>query len=146
MIVTSSSEKQTEQIGISLAAQLRPGDVLLLSGGLGAGKSVLARGIARGLGIIGPVPSPTFTLLNCHQGALALHHFDLYRLEDLEEFFAAGLQDFLAGEAVSVVEWPERCEEVIPPCRLEISIADGPSEGERVLSILSRGGFREVSL
>lgn len=146
MVVTSASEKQTERIGMSLAAQLRPGDVLLLRGDLGAGKSVLSRGIARGLGITGPIPSPTFTLLNCYQGMLSFHHFDLYRLDDPEEFFAAGLQDFLEGESVSVVEWPERCEEAIPPCHLEISISNGLLDGDRVFTILGKGSFHEVKL
>lgn len=138
------TEAETEQIGTSLAAQLRPGDVLLLYGDLGAGKSVFARGLARGLGISGPVTSPTFTLLNVYQGRLALHHFDLYRLDSGEEFEAAGLSEYVGGEAVALVEWPQRALEALPARHLAVEIAYGDSEGERYIRIRPMGGFREV--
>lgn len=140
------TEKETEQLGMSLAAQLRPGDVLLLRGELGAGKSVLARGIARGLGVEGPVSSPTFTLLNCHEGRYPLHHFDLYRLEDADEFEAAGLAEYVGGAAVSVLEWPERAMEALPACHLDIQIAYGAETGERIITLTAAGGFREMEI
>lgn len=146
MTLFSRSEEETIRIGMSLAAELRPGDIVLLRGDLGAGKSVLARGVARGLGVTGPVPSPTFTLLNCHEGRAPLHHFDLYRMDDPEEFYAAGLEDALSADAISLVEWPERCEEAMPPCRLEIAIVPGADEAERVLTLTPLGGFREIAL
>lgn len=143
---TTHSEMETERIATALAAQLRPGDVLLLRGELGAGKTVFARGIARGLGITGPISSPTFTLLNCHEAAVPLHHFDLYRLEDADEFYAAGLQDAIGAPAVAIIEWPERAEEAMPVAHLEIQITYGPQDGERIIDILPVGGFREVAL
>lgn len=146
MIVTTRNETETERLGMSLAAQLRPGDVVLLRGDLGAGKSVFARGVARGLGVQGPVPSPTFTLLNCHEGRAPLHHFDLYRISEPEEFFAAGLFDALSDDAISVVEWPERCEEAMPLCRLEITIAPSADETARDITLTPMGGFPEVAL
>lgn len=142
--MVSSSEKQTLQLGRSLAAQLRPGDVLLLSGELGAGKTVFARGVAEGLGVTEPVVSPTFTLLNCYQGRIPLHHFDLYRLRDADDFLGAGLDEYVGGDAVALIEWPERCCEALPACRLEIYISYGPTDRERHIQILPMGGFREV--
>lgn len=140
----STSEKETQQLGISLAAQLRPGDVLLLSGDLGAGKTVFARGVARAMGITGPISSPTFALVNVHEGCPPLHHFDLYRLSGAEEFWAAGLDELIGGEAVSLIEWPERALEALPTARLVVDIAYGRAEGERIITITPQGGFREV--
>lgn len=142
----STSQAQTEQFGMSLAAQLRPGDVLFLRGDLGAGKSVLARGIARGLGVEGPIPSPTFTLMNCYEGRIPFHHFDLYRLEDEEAFYAAGLEEYVGGDAVAVIEWAERAEDALPACHLEIHLSYAGQEDTRDITILPVGGFREVLL
>ena len=143
---TTNSEIETEALGRSLAAQLRPGDVLLLRGELGAGKTVFARGVARGLGVEGPVSSPTFTLLICHEGRVPFHHFDLYRLAGEDDFFAAGLEDSVVGESVTLMEWPERCPEALPACHLKIGIAYGASECERRITMTPCGGFREVTL
>lgn len=141
------SDTETEQLGRSLAAQLRPGDVLLLYGELGAGKTVFSRGVARGLGIEGPIASPTFTLLALHEGGrIPLHHFDLYRLEDADAFEDAGLAEYVHPAAVSLIEWPERAMAALPAAHLAIHIAYGDAEGERKIAILPRGGFREVSI
>lgn len=143
----TQSQIQTEAIGLSLAAQLCPGDVLLLRGDLGAGKTVLARSIARGLGVTGPVTSPTFTLMQIHdEGRIPVHHFDLYRLQDADEFLAAGLEDFLHGNAVSLIEWPERASGILPACHLDIHIAYADEPEARTIAITPRGGFREVVL
>lgn len=142
----SRSEEQTTQLGLSLAAQLRPGDVLLLRGELGAGKSVLARAIARGLGVEGPVASPTFTLLNCHEGHVPLYHMDLYRLADADEFYAAGLFEYLGGDGVALVEWPQRAMEAMPETHLDIHILYGPDEEARDIRLTPRGGFRKVAV
>ena len=141
----TTSQAQTERIGISLAACLRPGDVVLLRGPLGAGKTALARGIAQGLGA-GPVSSPTFTLLHCHEGRLPLRHFDLYRLDGAEAFWAVGLDDYMGGDAISLIEWPERAEEAMPARRLEVCLAYGDAEEERHIRLSPVGGFREVAL
>lgn len=144
--MVTTSERQTESIGRSLAAQLRPGDVLLLRGELGAGKTVFARGVARGLGVQGPVSSPTFVLLHCHEGSMPLHHFDLYRLEGSDAFYDAGLEDAVSADAVSLIEWPERAEDALPPCHLEIWLCYGEAEGTREITLRPVGGFREVML
>jgi tRNA threonylcarbamoyladenosine biosynthesis protein TsaE len=116
--VISGSEAETRQLGVTLAAELAPDGVLLLSGDLGSGKTVLAQGIAEGLGIDpGEVQSPTFTLIREHRGRGGrLIHVDLYRL-DPEEVGALGLEELLAGPGVKVVEWAERLPFEIPASR-----------------------------
>jgi tRNA threonylcarbamoyladenosine biosynthesis protein TsaE len=110
----TASEAETEAVGEALAAELSPDGLLLLSGDLGSGKTVLARGIARGLGIDPrEVQSPTFTLIREHRSPAArLIHVDLYRLEP-EDLDALGLDELLAGPGVKVVEWAERLPEAL---------------------------------
>ena len=140
------SAGQTERLGAQMAAQFRAGDVVLLSGELGAGKTVFTRGVARGFGVQGHVVSPTFVLLRCYPGPIPLHHFDLYRLSDADAFYGAGLADFMGEEAVCLVEWPERCLDAMPACRLQVRIEYGPAEDERIITVCREGGFREVLL
>lgn len=104
-----SDEDATVALGQRLGERLAAGDVLTLTGDLGAGKSCLARGIARGLGIGGRIPSPTFVIVAEYlQGRLPLHHIDLYRLCDEEELVQLGLDEVIGGSGVVVVEWPDR--------------------------------------
>ena len=145
-MITTHCEQETLALGRRLAEMLKPGDVLFLVGDLGAGKSVFARGVAQGLGITEPVSSPTFTLLNCYQGRLALHHFDLYRLEGDDDFYAAGLEDYVGGHAVALIEWPQQCPESLPENHLLISIEYGTREDERIIRLTSQGGFREMRI
>lgn len=141
--ITETKDK-TQALGKRLAKQLRPGDVVLLSGELGAGKSEMARGIARGLGVEGPVPSPTFTLLNIYQtGSTALHHFDWYREEDQEALMAAGLEEYIQGDWISLIEWHERALGLCPARHLLIDI-EVTGEHTRLISISPQGGFRTI--
>ena len=104
-----ADEDATVALGRRIGERLLPGDVITLVGDLGAGKSCLARGIARGLGIGGRIPSPTFVIVAEYlQGRLPLHHVDLYRLSDPEELIQLGLDELIGGEGVVVVEWPDR--------------------------------------
>ena len=120
----SISEKQTQRLGFALGACLREGDVVLLQGEMGAGKSVLTRAAARGLGVEGPVPSPTFTILNIHDGrAMKLYHFDLYRLEGEDALYEMGLDEFIpARDGASLIEWPQMAAEAMPSDHLAIDI------------------------
>ena len=131
--------------GERLAACLRDKDVLLLSGPMGAGKSELARGIARGLGYSGPIPSPTFTLLNQYEGGrLNLYHFDWYRIDSPVELYEAGLHEVIGASGVTAIEWHEKAPALVPERALEIVILP-LNDGARDVTLLSRGGFHALS-
>ena len=123
---------ETFNLGKQLAGSLSSGDIVALYGGLGAGKTVFAKGIASGLSIIEDVVSPTFTLLKQYEGDLKLHHFDLYRIEDEEELQHIGFHDYLGGEGVCVIEWAEHAGE-LPPC-VEVHLR-GSGSDERTIEI-----------
>jgi len=135
----TASEAETEALGKALAAELAPDGVLLLSGDLGAGKTVLARGIAAGLGIDPrEVQSPTFTLIREHAGERGrLVHVDLYRLEPAEAE-ALGLDELLAGPGVKVVEWAERLPEPLRTAwsTLTLEIVRAPEDGREIREIV----------
>ena len=136
MTYLTRSEADTMALAAALAPMLSPGDTVLLEGDLGAGKSVLARGIARGMGVEGPMPSPTFTLLAPYVGAdgRKLYHFDLYRLNSPEEYYAAGLDEFVGGDGIAVVEWPQMAE-IQPTPALEIDLFRCADEQTRLIEI-----------
>lgn len=142
----SDSPAATRLIGEKLARRLRPGDVLLLLGDLGAGKSELTRGIARGLGVTSTVASPSFTILNVYdEGRVPLYHFDWYRLNDVEELYEMGMEEYLGGDGVAVVEWPSQCPEAVPESYLEVNIVT-VSETEREIILTPCGDFRRIDL
>ena len=121
MIFYSDSEEDTLQLGVRLAKSLHWGQVVALYGDLGAGKTVLSRGVARGLGVEEPVTSPTFTVVQEYQlpGRHCFFHLDMYRIETAEAAVAFGIEDFLfAKDAITFVEWPERIEKLLvgPEC------------------------------
>ena len=146
MKLYSHSPEETRQIGFCLAQELQAGDVLLLLGDMGAGKSELTRGIARGLGITGYVTSPTFTILQAHEsGRLPLYHFDWYRLTGADELYELSMDEYLYGGGVSVVEWPSRAEEAIPESYLQITLTPN-GENDREIELAPMGGFRAIHL
>lgn len=106
MTAKTRSPAETEALGERLAAELGPGDVVLVSGDLGAGKTTLIRGAARGLGVTQPVTSPTFMIGQIYQGRVPVSHLDLYRLAELDQEDPALLDDYVTPEAVSFIEWP----------------------------------------
>jgi tRNA threonylcarbamoyladenosine biosynthesis protein TsaE len=127
--IISHSPEDTFAAGHADAARLQPGDVLALVGDLGAGKTQWVKGLAAGLGSDAPVTSPTFTLIHEYPGGrLPLYHADCYRLESPAELLAIGLDDYLDGRAVLVIEWADKFPNVIPPharwLRFEIGEAD----------------------
>jgi tRNA threonylcarbamoyladenosine biosynthesis protein TsaE len=136
-LVTRSPE-ETLALGRQLGELASPGDVLLLSGSLGAGKTCLTQGIARGLGIAGCTPSPTFVLVRQSAGRLPLYHIDLYRLDDIEEITGLGLDDYLYGSGVCVIEWAEKGISLLPPEHLWIDIAYA-GESRRHFTFKPRG-------
>lgn len=147
---TSSGVAQTERLGERLGVLLQAGDVLCLSGELGAGKTALARGVARGWGSQDRVTSPTFTLINEYpreSDGRILYHMDSYRLESEEDVLTVGIEDILLAEETVMIEWPERLETFLPAERLVITLT--PTEetkrrirmealGERPLQLLDQ--------
>ncbi|HPX70428.1 MAG TPA: tRNA (adenosine(37)-N6)-threonylcarbamoyltransferase complex ATPase subunit type 1 TsaE [Bacillota bacterium] len=130
------NEKETQSFGRELAASLKPGDVVALSGDLGTGKTALTRAVARGLGIDCPVTSPTFTIVQEYEGGrLPLYHFDIYRVHDEEELFEIGIYDYLHGDGVCVIEWADLAPEIIPDKAIRIGLSYGESEEERICEI-----------
>jgi tRNA threonylcarbamoyladenosine biosynthesis protein TsaE len=121
--VHAATPGATRKLGERLGRMLRAGDVVLLSGELGAGKTVLAQGIGRGLGVADPIKSSSFVIMNEYEGApLRLYHADLYRLEGPEQVAELAL-DELAADGVLVVEWPERAPNEMPPEHLLLRLA-----------------------
>ena len=132
------SEDDTFALGRALGAFLRPGDALLLSGDLGTGKSVLARGAARSLGVEGPMPSPSFTILFPYEGKCPIYHFDLYRLSGPDEFEAAGLYEWFGGAGVCLVEWPETVDLDARPC-VRLTLRRAAEDGARDVELVTDG-------
>ena len=137
-LFTTHSADETFELGRRIGETLQPGDIILLRGDLGAGKSVLARGLARGLGIDCAMPSPTFTLMQPYEGRIPFYHFDLYRLDDPEEFYEAGLDEYAFGNGAAVIEWPD-CADLMPDTCFEVEIGRGASDDERVITVTPMG-------
>lgn len=137
--VTTESREATMKLGQRLAAQLKPGSIVCLFGELGSGKTTFVKGMARGLRI-SPVKvhSPTFVLMNIYEGKLSLYHFDFYRLEDVREIEKIGYEEFLFGEGVAVVEWPQRMGSLLPEeyVKIELKIH---GENSRTIKITACG-------
>lgn len=126
----SFSEKDTFQIAKELAEHATAGEVYCLSGDLGVGKTVFTKGFAAGLSITEPVSSPTFTIVQVYEeGRLPLYHFDVYRIEDVEEMEEVGYEDYFYGEGVCLVEWAELIREILPKKRKSIRITKDLSKG-----------------
>ncbi|MGH9102131.1 MAG: tRNA (adenosine(37)-N6)-threonylcarbamoyltransferase complex ATPase subunit type 1 TsaE [Acidimicrobiales bacterium] len=134
--LASTSPEQTRALGSALATLVEPGDLLLCSGELGAGKTVLAQGLARGLGVPDPVVSPTFVLVRSHAGGrLPFQHADVWRLDQLAEVADLGLGELLEDGSVVLVEWGDRAAPVLGPDYLELAMEAGPGEDERRLRL-----------
>ena len=130
MVLETRSPEQTFQIGVELAKKAIPGQVFTLTGDLGVGKTVFTQGFAHGLGITETVNSPTFTIVQVYEGGrLPFYHFDVYRIGDVEEMDEVGFDEYVMGEGVSLIEWANLIEEILPERRTEIIIEKDLQEG-----------------
>lgn len=142
LVLHSGSPAETRRIGARLGRLLQPGDVLLLQGELGSGKTVLAQGIGQGLRVREPVKSSSFVLLNEYHGRLTLYHADLYRLNDPLEVAELALEE-VAAPGVLAVEWPERAWEELPPEHLLVRLEEESARVRR-LALGARGERYEI--
>jgi len=147
--LTTHNPEETQKLGIAMGALSQPGDVFLLVGELGAGKTCLTQGIAWGLDIEEYTQSPSFVIMRELYGRLALYHMDLYRLDNIEEIADLGLDDYLYGEGVCVVEWAGKGQSIMPPEHLLVEITYLPGTerrfqlrpvGQRYLDLLAELG------
>lgn len=136
----TTSADETESLGERIGRALEPETVIALIGDLGAGKTTLTKGIGRGLESSDLIHSPTFTLIHEHRGRIPIYHFDVYRLGGPEQMEDLGYEDYFYGKGVSIVEWAERIEELLPPDHLEIRITAQESD-ERTFEIRATGPY-----
>ncbi len=130
MTAESYSEKDTAELARTIAQKARKGDIFALIGDLGAGKTAFAKGFAEGLGVTEPVVSPTFTILQIYEsGRMPLYHFDVYRIGDISEMDEIGYEDCFWGEGVTLMEWADIVEPILPDTATVITIMTDPAKG-----------------
>ena len=135
------SVQETEQLASEFAKELKRGDVIAFTGGMGAGKTAFVRGLAKGLGVSGEVSSPTYAIVNEYRGNPALYHFDMYRVESSEDLFTTGYYDYLdEGESILAVEWSENITDSLPEQTIYVNITP-LSESERKIQIIGGNRF-----
>ena len=129
-VIESYSTEDTLALGKQLGQQAKPGEVYTLVGDLGVGKTVLTQGIAEGLGITEAICSPTFTIVQVYEeGRMPFYHFDVYRIGDVEEMDEIGYEDYFYGEGLTMIEWANLIEEILPQKRKEIAIEKDLEKG-----------------
>lgn len=135
--VVLTNEDETRRFGEELGSKLEPGTIIALTGDLGAGKTTLSKAIAKGLGVTDTITSPTFTIVcEYDSGRLPLYHFDVYRVNDSEELFEIGFDDYIHGKGVCLIEWANLLEEgLLPESAMNINLEYGKTEDERILTI-----------
>jgi tRNA threonylcarbamoyladenosine biosynthesis protein TsaE len=136
---TTHTAHETHALARRVGALLRAGDVVVLDGELGTGKTVFAKGIAVALGISEPVVSPTFTVVREYDAPTPLVHVDVYRLDRLQELHDLGFDDLVGSDAVTVVEWGDRVSALLPADRLDVRLELGSDDDERSVSLEAAG-------
>ena len=130
MIAETRNSDETFTLGETLGLVAKPGQVYTLTGDLGVGKTVFTQGFAKGLGITEPISSPTFTIVQIYEeGRMPFYHFDVYRIGDIEEMDEVGFEDYIYGEGISMIEWANLIEEILPEKRIEITIEKDLEKG-----------------
>lgn len=133
--VRTRGVEETRALAAALAELARPGDLVVLAGDLGAGKTAFTQGFGRALGVAEPITSPTFTLAREYEGRLRLHHLDVYRFEQLDEVLDVALPELLDDGGVTVVEWGDVLYAVLPADLLEVRLELGDGDDDRVISV-----------
>lgn len=136
----TSSISQTRELAAALAELARPGDLFLLVGDLGAGKTAFTQGFGAALGVQEPITSPTFTLARVYRGRLELNHLDVYRLAQLDEVLDLGLQELLDGDSVTVIEWGDAIAPALGADYLEVRLGYGAADDDRIVVLRPVGG------
>lgn len=130
MIIETRSAQETYQLGVDIGKSAKAGQVYTMVGDLGVGKTVFTQGMAAGLEITEPISSPTFTIVQVYdEGRLSFYHFDVYRIGDISEMDEIGFEDYIYGEGVSLIEWANLIEEILPEQRIEITIEKDLEQG-----------------
>ena len=130
MIIETNSPEETFALGEKIGTEAQPGQLYTLIGDLGVGKTVLTQGIAKGLGIEEPICSPTFTIVQVYEeGRMPFYHFDVYRIGDIEEMDEIGYEDYFYGQGLTMVEWANLIEEILPDSYQQITIEKDPEKG-----------------
>lgn len=139
-IFHSESAEETFSLGKRLGSICMPGDIILLNGDLGVGKTVFSKGFGKGLGIEEPISSPTFTLIQIYEeGRIPFYHFDVYRIADVWEMDEIGYEDYFFGNGVCLIEWAERIEELLPEKTISITIEKDLEKGFQYRKIMIEG-------
>ncbi len=130
MIIETMNANETFELGVRMGTEAKAGQVYTLIGELGVGKTVFTQGLAKGLGIMEPISSPTFTIVQVYEeGRLPFYHFDVYRIGDIEEMDEIGYEDYIFGKGVCLIEWSNLIEEILPQKRSEIVIEKDLEKG-----------------
>jgi tRNA threonylcarbamoyladenosine biosynthesis protein TsaE len=130
MVIDSLCEADTYALGVKIGKEAKPGDVYTLVGDLGVGKTALTKGVAAGLDIAEPISSPTFTIVQVYEeGRLPFYHFDVYRIGDVEEMDEIGYEDYVYGDGVTLIEWANLIEEILPEHYQQILIEKDLEKG-----------------
>ena len=137
----SGTPEETAALGEALGRTLGPGDVVALYGELGSGKTCLVQGLVRGLGVTSPATSPTFVLVNEYRGRLPVHHVDAYRTGSLTELMDLGLLDLMGGDGVTLLEWADRAEPLLPPRTIHVRL-EGVGDEPRGITVSYKEGER----
>lgn len=130
MMYTSSSPEDTEKIGQCLGSVAKKGYIICLVGDLGVGKTEFVKGLAKGLEVEDYITSPTFTIVNEYMGRLPLYHFDVYRIDHVDEMYEIGYEEYFFGEGVTVIEWADLISEIIPEENITVTITKDLEMGE----------------
>lgn len=143
MYLKTNNDKETFSLGKSLAPYLKQGTNIMVDGDLAAGKTVLAKGIGAGLGVVDHIKSPSYTLLCMYEGRLPFYHFDAYNLNGIDDFYDLGFDEYIDGDGIALIEWASVVNDGFPGGFIHIEMAKKDWSDERLLTFTATDGFHE---